>query len=65
MSRLTQITSYKNHLQSRYTRLIEKSNSYRFLDENQSDRAAFKAMKIKTKIDQIQYLEKENSYLLS
>ena len=57
MSRLTQISSYKNHLKNRYTKLIEKSNSYRFIDENQSDRAAYKAMKIKTKIDQIQYLE--------
>lgn len=60
MSRLKQIASYKSHLQNRYTKLVEKSNSYRFIDEVESDRAAFKAMKIRTKINRIHYLDRAN-----
>ncbi len=57
MSRLSQIRAYKNHLEKRYKQLIEKSNAYKFIDENESDIAAFKAMRIRTKLDQISYLD--------
>lgn len=65
MSRLLQIESYKNHLERRYKKLVEKSDSYKYIDEGESDSAAFKAMKIRTKIDQIHYLERDHSYSLA
>ncbi|SDS29106.1 hypothetical protein SAMN05216503_2585 [Polaribacter sp. KT25b] len=37
--------------------LIEKSNNYRFVDEAISDLAAFKAMKLNEKLNQISYLD--------
>ena len=59
MSRLSQFTILKEHLENRYGRLMEKSNSYRFIDESVSDRAAFKAMKISRKLDQLNYLNND------
>ena len=59
MSRLSQITILKNHLRDRYDCLVEKSASYRFIDENISDYAAYKAMKIAKKLDQMDYLNVE------
>ncbi len=56
MSRLQQLSLIKEHLEQRYDRLVEKSNSYRFIDESESDRAAFKAMKISKKLGQLKYL---------
>lgn len=50
---------YKKHLLERYSNLVEKSNSYKFEDEVKSDIAAFKAMKILEKINQLLYLERE------
>lgn len=61
MTRLTQFISYKNHLQKRYNKLVEKSASYRFIDESESDVAAYKAMKIRQKLNQMSYLNKELS----
>tara|TARA_B110000091_G_C13816516_1_gene478086 strand:+ start:3693 stop:3881 length:189 start_codon:yes stop_codon:yes gene_type:complete len=61
MSRINQLLSYRNHLEERYRRLVERSNNYRYLDENKSDNAAFKAMKILSKINKVSYLEKEFS----
>lgn len=49
----------KKHLKKNYLRLLEKSNDYRFIDENKSDSAAFKAMKILEKINRISYLDGE------
>jgi hypothetical protein len=50
---------YKNHLIRRYSELIEKSNDYRYEDEAQSDLAAYKAMKLLEKINQVRYLDRE------
>lgn len=57
MSRLSQFNIIKRHLENRYSRLVERSNSYRYLDESISDNAAFKAMKISKKLDQLRYLK--------
>ncbi len=65
LSRLLQIETYRNHLEDSYRMLIEKSNAYKYIDETESDSAAFKAMRIRTKIDQILYLERENLYSFS
>ena len=54
-----QYLSYKRHLLDRYSNLVEKSNNYKFEDEATSDLAAFKAMKILEKINQIHYLDRE------
>lgn len=54
-----QFIVYKRHLKKRYLDLIEKSNSYKYEDESQSDMAAYKAMKILEKINQVRYLDRE------
>ncbi len=59
MSRIKQLQTYKNHLKDRYFKLIEKSNDYRFEDESKSDAAAFKAMKVLEKINQVKYLDRD------
>lgn len=61
MSQLHQLKNYKKHLQDRCSRLLEISNNYRFEDEGKSDSAAFKAMKLKEKINQVNYLDREPS----
>lgn len=59
MSRLYQLNIYKRHLEERYKRLVEKSNDYKFIDESESDDAAFKALKLLDKINQIRFLDRE------
>ncbi|ARV07631.1 hypothetical protein BTO04_13435 [Polaribacter sp. SA4-10] len=59
MSRLNQLHSYKKHLEDRYNRLLEKSNDYRFVDESISDFAAYKAMKVLSKLNKVNYLDRE------
>lgn len=59
MHRLKQFKSYKNHLVERYIDLVEKSNNYQFIDEAISDLAAFKALKLLEKINQISYLDRK------
>jgi hypothetical protein len=59
MSRLKQLDSYKKHLKERYLKLVEKSNSYKYVDESISDIAAFKAMKLLEKINQVRYLDRK------
>ena len=59
MSRLKQLDNYKKHLKERYLKLIEKSNSYKYEDESISDIAAFKAMKLLEKINQVRYLDRK------
>lgn len=54
-----QFQNYKRHLKERYANLLEQSNSYRFVDEAESDLAAFKAMKILKKINQVSYLDRD------
>ena len=54
-----QFKNYKRHLLDRYVNLVEKSNDYRFEDEAKSDLAAFKAMKLLEKINQVRYLDSE------
>lgn len=54
-----QFIAYKKHLLDRYSSLVEKSDNYRFEDEVKSDLAAFKAMKLLEKINQVQYLDRE------
>jgi hypothetical protein len=61
MSRINQLLNYRKHLEERYRRLVERSENYRHIDENKSDNAAFKAMKILSKISEISYLDKEFS----
>lgn len=61
MTHLHQLRSYKKHLQERYVKLLEMSCNYRYEDENKSDLAAFKAMKLKEKLNQVSYLDKELS----
>ena len=62
MSRLLQLEKYKNHLQKSYVSLVEKSDNYRFIDESISDLAAFKAMKLSEKLNQVCYLDQEIQY---
>lgn len=62
MSRLLQLEKYKNHLLKSYVSLVEKSDNYRFLDESISDVAAFKAMKLLEKLNQVYYLDQEIQY---
>lgn len=62
MSRLLQLEKYKNHLQKCCVTLVEKSDNYRFLDESISDLAAFKAMKLLEKLNQVCYLDQEIKY---
>ena len=59
MYRLKQLNSYKKHLKKRYITLVEKSNNYRYEDESISDIAAFKAMKLLEKINQVRYLDRK------
>ncbi len=54
-----QYNSFKKQLKKKYIALIEKSNNYRFEDETISDLAAFKAMKLLEKLNQISYLERK------
>lgn len=61
MHRLQQLHRYRKHLEDRYAELIQRSNDYRFEDETTSDRAAFKAMKILEKINQVNYLDRDYS----
>ncbi len=57
MSRLSDLNTYKKHLELRYKNLIERANNYRYIDEVTSDIAFFKAMKILQKIDRIKFLD--------
>ena len=57
-----QIKNYKRHLRTRYVHLLGLSNDYRFEDEAKSDIAAYKAMKLLEKLNQLQYLEREQAY---
>mgnify|MGYP003635755310 CR=1 FL=1 len=57
-----QFNTYKKHLQDRYAILLEKADDYRFEDEAKSDLAAFKAMKLLEKINQVRYLDREVSF---
>lgn len=59
MSRQYQLHIYRRHLEDRYLKLIEKSNNYKFIDESKSDSAAFKAMKLLEKLNQVRYLNRE------
>jgi len=61
MSRLSQFSQYRKHLEERCRRLVEQSNDYRYIDEIKSDRAAYKVMKIRDKLNRISYLNKEFS----
>jgi len=61
MSRLSQLSQYRKHLEERYRKLVEQSNDYRYIDEIKSDRAAYKAMKILDKLNRINYLNQEFS----
>lgn len=56
MDQVTSLHTYTQHLKKRYRNLLEKSEAYRIIDEPISDMAAFKAMKIMKKIDQLKYL---------
>ncbi|WP_170062717.1 hypothetical protein [Polaribacter filamentus] len=58
MQNQNQFNSFKKHLKERYDNLVEKSNDYRFEDESISDLAAFKAMKLLKKLNQISYLDR-------
>ncbi|WP_348709748.1 Lacal_2735 family protein [Tenacibaculum sp. 190524A05c] len=57
MSRVIQLNRYKQHLEERYTKLVERSKDYRYVDEAKSDMASYKAMKIREKINRVNYLD--------
>ena len=57
-----QFNTYKKHLQDRYAILLEKADDYRIKDEAKSDLAAFKAIKLLEKINQVRYLDREVSF---
>ena len=57
MHNKSHLSRLKKHLQQRHIELIEKSNDYRFIDEAISDLAAFKAMKLNEKLNQLSYLD--------
>lgn len=59
MYRKNQFDSFKKHLKQRYIELVEKSNNYRFEDEVKSDIAAFKALKVLEKLNQLSYLDRK------
>jgi hypothetical protein len=61
MSRLSQLSQYRKHLEERYRRMVEQSNDYKYIDEIKSDRAAYKAMKILGKLNRVKYLDKDFS----
>ena len=65
MSRISQLSQYRKHLEERYKKLVERSSDYKYIDETKSDRAAFKAMKIRNKLNRINYLNKEFTHLVS
>ncbi|MBU3010759.1 Lacal_2735 family protein [Polaribacter vadi] len=54
-----QLSNFKKQLQKRYKNLVEKSNSYRHINEAVSDLAAFKAMKVLEKLNRFRYLNRE------
>ena len=54
-----QFQIYKSHLLKRYLNLIETSINYKYEDEALSDMAAFKAMKLLEKLNQVRYLDRE------
>lgn len=56
MSRVRELAALKAHLEKRLVLLKEKSDSYKYLDEEVSDIAAYKAMRIAKKIDLMVYL---------
>ncbi len=61
MTRINQLHRYKNHLEERYRKLVERANDYKYVDECKSDCSAFKAMKVLEKINRIKYLDKDLS----
>jgi len=54
-----QFANLKKRLQKQYSKLIEISNNYRFLDESLSDLAAYKAMRLLQKLNRVSYLDRE------
>ncbi|KAB1155327.1 hypothetical protein F7018_12700 [Tenacibaculum aiptasiae] len=61
MSRVNQLQRYREHLENRYRKLVERANDYKYEDECKSDRSAFKAMKVLEKLNRIKYLDKDLS----
>lgn len=61
MSRVSQLHRYREHLENRYRKLVERANDYKYEDECKSDRSAFKAMKVLEKLNRIKYLDKDLS----
>ena len=57
MSKVKELHTYKNHLEQRYRKLIERSNNYKYIDESMSDIACYKALKILQKLNRVKYLE--------
>ncbi|CAA0149937.1 Lacal_2735 family protein [Tenacibaculum maritimum] len=63
MPRLNQLQVYKQSLEEKYSRLIEKANAYRYIDECKSDRSAYKATRVLEKLDRLRYLNDNMSNL--
>jgi len=57
MKHFIDLNVYKQHLELRYQKLIERSNDYKYVDECKSDRACYKALKILKKLNRIKYLD--------
>ncbi|MDO6813058.1 hypothetical protein [Tenacibaculum soleae] len=61
MSRINQLQRYREHLEERYRKLVERANDYKYEDECKSDRSAFKAMRVLEKLNKVRYLDKDFS----
>lgn len=57
MATKNQLTKYKQHLEERYRKLIERSKEYKYVDETKSDEASYKAMRIQEKLNKIRFLD--------
>jgi len=59
MEQSNHIKRIKKHLERRRKTLLEKASSYKYIDESVSDIAAYNAMKVSRKLDQISFFESE------
>ncbi|WBX73189.1 hypothetical protein PG913_09945 [Tenacibaculum pacificus] len=61
MTRVNQLQEYREYLEKRYTKLVERANDYKYEDECKSDRSAFKAMRVLEKLNRVRYLDEDLS----
>ncbi|MEX6627311.1 hypothetical protein [Tenacibaculum salmonis] len=61
MTKVNQLQEYRQYLEKRYHKLIERANNYKYEDECKSDRSAFKAMRVLEKLNRVRYLDEDLS----